>query len=534
MEKEKKVVKVSKISIKNVFGITSEEVSSFGQITALEGKNGSGKTSFIDALKFALSHKSERTDIVKGKGTEGTVYVTLSNGTEIKRIKRTEKSDYNKITGTGGTEGTEAYLRNLFSKEQFNPLKFVSMTKKEQNKILLSLVEDTTTDYDMIKWFGYVPNTKDLKSQHILSKLSYLGSIDSEWYNERHLLNKKGRYTRETADDLLKDIPDLFDPEKYKNIDLSIEYGNIEKKNSINISREKAKNVIENFENKCENIENKYEKEENDLKEYNEFNRTKFQKKIDEKVKFLEEGIYSENCMITERNKEISKLQDSIEKMKIHIESNNNEINLLKETGVKELSKELDATELEKIRNIDKMKIIELSKEATKERISKEYLENNQSQDIEKLKLDAKEKEEMKSYIPNYQKSIEYLYQVEELKNKSNNLSKKLKKARELPSILLEKAELPISGLIIEKGIVKILNSNGDYVPVDNLSEGEKLELCLDIAKAKSGELGVILVDGFEKLDEEKQELFIAKAKQSSLQYFITKVGNGELEIKEY
>ena len=530
MEKEKKVVKITKIKIKNAFGIESKETVP-GQITSLEGKNGSGKTSFIDAIKVALSNKSPRTEIVRRGQEEALLYLELSNGDAISRKKRTERSDYNKISGAGETE---AYLRNLFSEEQFNPLKFVSMTKKEQNKILLSLVEDTTTDYDMIKWFGYVPNTKDLKSQHILSKLSYLGSIDSEWYNERHLLNKKGRYTRETADDLLKDIPDLFDPEKYKNIDLSVEYGDIEKNANINISREKAKNIIENFEEKKANIENKYEKEENDLKEYNEFNRTKFQKKIDEKVKLIEEDNEIKRVIISNKEKEILRLQNENTEINKEINSNNNEINLLKETGVKELSKELDATELEKIRNIDKMKIIELSKEATKERISKEYLENNELQDIEKLKEDAKLKETMKSYIPNYQKSIEYLYQVEELKNKSNNFTKMIEKARELPSILLEKAELPISGLIIEKGIVKILNSNGDYVPVDNLSEGEKLELCLDIAKAKSGELGVILVDGFEKLDEEKQELFIAKAKKSNLQYFITKVGNGELEIKEY
>ena len=43
-----------------------------------------------------------------------------------------------------------------------------------------------------------------------------------------------------------------------------------------------------------------------------------------------------------------------------------------------------------------------------------------------------------------------------------------------------------------------------------------------------------MLVDGIEKLDPETQADLIERAKKSEFQWFITKVGSGELEIKEY
>lgn len=38
-------------------------------------------------------------------------------------------------------------------------------------------------------------------------------------------------------------------------------------------------------------------------------------------------------------------------------------------------------------------------------------------------------------------------------------------------------------------------------LPISNLSDGELLELCVDISVSKPGQLQIILVDGAERLD---------------------------------
>ena len=98
----------------------------------------------------------------------------------------------------------------------------------------------------------------------------------------------------------------------------------------------------------------------------------------------------------------------------------------------------------------------------------------------------------------------------------------------------MENAKLPITGLSLENGIIKIKNTHGEFVPVENLSDGEILDLCVDIAVAKSGKLGVVLVDGFEKFDAVSREQFIEKAKKSGLQFFITRVDDCEIEYLTY
>ena len=54
---------VTKIKIKNLYGI--KEYESDGGSRELTGENGTGKSSVIDAIKYALTNKSDRKYIVR-------------------------------------------------------------------------------------------------------------------------------------------------------------------------------------------------------------------------------------------------------------------------------------------------------------------------------------------------------------------------------------------------------------------------------------------------------------------------------------
>lgn len=56
-------MKISKITIKSLFGI--KEWSGDGKNIELVGDNGTGKTSVIDAIRYALTNASDREYIIK-------------------------------------------------------------------------------------------------------------------------------------------------------------------------------------------------------------------------------------------------------------------------------------------------------------------------------------------------------------------------------------------------------------------------------------------------------------------------------------
>ena len=66
-------MKISKISIKNLFGITERELD--GSSVELSGKNGVGKSSVIDSIRLALTNSSNRDYKVRNGETEGEILI---------------------------------------------------------------------------------------------------------------------------------------------------------------------------------------------------------------------------------------------------------------------------------------------------------------------------------------------------------------------------------------------------------------------------------------------------------------------------
>lgn len=56
-------MKTTKIKIKNLFGISETELD--GQSVEITGTNGAGKTSVIDAIRYALTNRSDRSFVLK-------------------------------------------------------------------------------------------------------------------------------------------------------------------------------------------------------------------------------------------------------------------------------------------------------------------------------------------------------------------------------------------------------------------------------------------------------------------------------------
>jgi hypothetical protein len=85
---------------------------------------------------------------------------------------------------------------------------------------------------------------------------------------------------------------------------------------------------------------------------------------------------------------------------------------------------------------------------------------------------------------------------------------------------------LPIPNIEVVNGeIVR----NG--VPFDRLNQAQRTEIAIDLAKLRAGKLGVVCVDGIEHMDPDTFEQFQAKAIESGLQFFVSRVGRGPFSI---
>jgi len=115
--------------------------------------------------------------------------------------------------------------------------------------------------------------------------------------------------------------------------------------------------------------------------------------------------------------------------------------------------------------------------------------------------------------------------EADKLEAESTKLTHALGRLEILKSNLLEK--LPIEGLSVEDGEIKL-----GGIPFDRVNTSRKVKLAIEIAKLRSGSLGLVCVDGLECLDEKMFSEFKKAAAKSELQFVVSKVSTGPLRVE--
>lgn len=468
--------KVTKIRIKNLFGITEYEGD--GSNVELVGQNGVGKSSVIDAIRYALTNKSDRKYIVRNGETEGEILIETDNGIRINRKARTNQCDYKSIKQNGKEIGSpESFLKDIFTPLQLSPVEFMEKTEKEQNAILLDMIK---YDWDMLtikEWFGEIPDWVSY-DQNILQILNDIQSEKGDYYRKRQDVNRDIRNKRTFIEDIAREIPSGYDVEKWEKENLGDIYQKIERIRKENEQIEKARIFIEQRDNKVRSYE--AEKE----------------------------------IQLAALEREFSSEKERLLKEKERLESQLRE-NEIKLSGLSE-------------KKSDKSEIIEKEYKANVAKYdsaAEEYTEMAEKdiKDFSDLQKQAQETEKMKSYINEFKRMVSLQEEVEKLSEESENYTKKIEKARSLPGEILETATIPIKGLSVKDG-VPLINS----LPISNLSDGEKLNLCIDVAIQKPNGLQIILIDGVEKMSTKMREDLYRKCKEKGLQFIATRTTDDE------
>lgn len=379
-------IKISKIKISNLFGIKEQNLD--GKSIEITGSNGQGKTSILDAIRYALTNSSERDYIVKKGESEGEILIETDTGLSINRKKRTQSSDYKSIKlNEKEINSPESFLKEIFTPMQLNPVEFTQMSKQEQNRIILDLIE---FDWDL-NWikekFGEIPSGVDY-SQNILEVLNEIQSEDGEYYKARQDINRDIRNNRAFISDIADGLPEKYDAEKWEKFNLTEKLKELMTIKEQNARINEAKQFIANYDNKVKG----YEAER--------------QIAISAEEKNI--SIERENLQ-----KEIVRLEEQI---KSDIEKLNNLDNTLEDR--------------KKIANLEYEKKIAALDESIGR--AKEFAQKTPV-DITEMQAECDLAEKMKSYINEYKRMKEYEKQIEELNIQSQEYTRKIELARNLP-----------------------------------------------------------------------------------------------------
>jgi len=145
-------MKVSRIKITNILGLENLEIQP-GSITSVTGANGTGKTSFLEAIKAALGGGHDAS-LLRVGAEKGEVVLVLDDGVEIKRTVTAEKSTTKVKHPTFGNIGKPGdYLKKLTDALSVNPVEFLSAKPKERVAALLAALPMRLE----VEQLGFVP-----------------------------------------------------------------------------------------------------------------------------------------------------------------------------------------------------------------------------------------------------------------------------------------------------------------------------------------------------------------------------------------
>lgn len=372
-------MKTTKIKIKNLFGISETELD--GQSVEITGTNGAGKTSVIDAIRYALTNRSDRSYVLKKGENEGEIIIETDSGLYIDRKKRSGQADYKSIKEGGrDVPAPESFLQSIFTPLQIDPVRFIALPEKEQNRIILDMI-DFDWDLNWIKeQFGEIPSGVDYQ-QNILQVLSDIQSDHGDYFIERQDIQREMRHKRAFIENIAKDIPEHFDAEKWDRYDVGGVYAKITEAQRNNNLIDRARAFMDSYNNKVRGYE-----AEKEIELTNEKNRISAEK----------ESLIAE-----------------IERKKAEIKAAEEKLGTFDTIYADKLAV-AEATYREKIAKLDG------DMKTAQDCLSKERI------DTSALEAEVKTAEAMKKHLNEYNRMVNMESEVKALKNKADKLTEKI------------------------------------------------------------------------------------------------------------
>ena len=187
-----------------------------GKVTIIQGENGSGKSSALDAILAAFFPKGLKREPVKVGSNEARVMVKLDDGTLITRKFKGGKSDVTVKSSDGDTKGApQSFLDGLTGGGlNFNPVEFLAKKPAEQRELLLQALPIVVTQEDLMTWFERAfPIDTEKHGLEVLAEVAKL------LYDERKDANTDVKALQSQLDTMRGQVPLEFKAEEWVGVD---------------------------------------------------------------------------------------------------------------------------------------------------------------------------------------------------------------------------------------------------------------------------------------------------------------------------
>lgn len=201
-------LKLAGVKINNVLGIQDLEITPEGNVIEVSGKNGSGKTSTVEAIKSALGI-SEYSTLLRNGQEKGEVVLDLGD----LQIKKTHKQGGETLTVKGKVAGTDkmtninapaTLLKSLVNPNSVDPVRLLTAKPKD---LLDAVMEAIPLRVDPKKFEEiYGDHSFDLDTHGLL----VLAAAHKNIMEQRKLVNRDAKTAKTTKEQLAATLPDTI------------------------------------------------------------------------------------------------------------------------------------------------------------------------------------------------------------------------------------------------------------------------------------------------------------------------------------
>lgn len=476
-------MRATRLTIRNILGIQEFDIK-LGTFNKIEGGNGKGKSSVIEAVKSVIEGGQDASLLHNG-ATEGEVVLLLDGGEAGDVAKIRESVNANRVVkrdvfNEKGTKLTSPKTRidELFDLTSTNPIRFLSADRNERGRILLETLPLTVPVEDIERLSGR-SWPESMTTGHALVVLDQVHKALFDERTAQTVLKDQAKAAAKKMRDALPPAPEqdygaLLEAEQAKLTALDVEQGKF---------REHVGSLLE--QEKREQAE-----------------------KLSSSLQASAAATAQHDAEILKLERQIAELRSQIaeqEKHKAAIAAEERQYRAEHDRDVQEAIGLANASFGERETGWE-VKRAEIRAEMA--RLQEVVNQHSKAENLRELIRENEQNEK-------------------EAKERHDRLSEKLNGLDLYRRGLLDK--LPIPGLSIREGQIYI-----DDIPFDRLNKARQVQLALQVAKRRAGKLGLILIDNAECLDPETFQAFEEAAlamESEGLQFIVTRVTEGEMKV---
>lgn len=437
-------MQISHIKISNILGIDELEFSPNG-FTKIAGRNGTGKTSVLEAIKAAIRGGHDATLLRKG-AEKGEVVLVLDDGTEVRKRVTATSSTTDVKKGGKVVPKPQAAIQALTDMLSVNPVEFLTAPAKDRVRVLL---ESMPLQVDAAKLSVIVGF--EVKAPAGMHALHVIDQVHKQVYEARTGTNRAVKEKDGTINQLRQALPAAGTGIEGDEAELQ------SKLDEVNAALESEKNRIE--------------AKLGGLRTANAEAIAKLRADAQEKI-------------------------DAIKtQLDIDIEAERDKLARVEGLAGQQRQKAADKHSAEAPPLMAQLKSIRDDRDSYARRQQTLDTIGTLETELEGLEAEAERQTTALAGIEAYKLDL-------------------------LNS-------LPIPGLEVKDGELF-----RDGVPFDRLNTAQQVDIAVEIAKVRAGDLGIACVDRIEALDSDTFEAFRQRALESELQLFVTRVDDSEFSIE--